>query len=52
MTEQQYEKLLKDILQKFNKKKPDIPARILDKSISNISKVYASSYKLLFRNRF
>ena len=48
MTEQQYDKLLKDILQKYNKKKPDIPARILDKSIDNISKVYADSYKKLF----
>ena len=49
MTEQDYEKLLKDILQKYNQKKPDIPARILDKSISNISKIYADSYKQLFK---
>lgn len=48
MTEQDYDKLLKDILQKYNQKKPDIPARILDKSINNISKVYADSYKQLF----
>lgn len=52
MTEQDYEKLLKDILQKYNQKKPDIPARILDKSISNISKIYADSYKQLFKELF
>ena len=49
MTEQEYDKLLKDILQKYNKKKNNIPARILDKSIANISKAYADSYKQLFR---
>lgn len=49
MTEQEYDKLLKDILQKFNKKNHDIPARILDKSIDNVLKVYASSYKQLYK---
>lgn len=48
MTESDYNKLLKDILQKYNKNKPDIPARILENSIDNIVKIYAESYKKLF----
>lgn len=48
MTEKDYTELLKDILQKYNKKKPDIPARILDSSIECITKTYAQSYKQLF----
>lgn len=48
MTQQEYDKILKDILQKYNKKKPDIPARILETSIDKILKIYADSYKTLF----
>ena len=49
MTEKEYDELLKDILQKYNRKNPNIPARILDKSIKNISSVYADSYRRLFK---
>lgn len=48
MTQQEYDKILKDILQKYNKRKPDIPARILEQSIDKILKIYADSYKKLF----
>lgn len=48
MTEKEYDELLKDILQKFNKKKPNIPARILEDSVANILKIYTNSYKQLF----
>lgn len=48
MTEKEYDDLLKDILQKFNKKKPNIPVRILESSIDKILKIYANSYKQLF----
>lgn len=48
MTEKEYDELLKDILQIYNKKKPTIPARVLEGSIDNILKIYASSYKQLF----
>lgn len=49
MTEKEYNKILKDILQKYNKKKPTIPARMIDESIEGITKIYAESYKLLFK---
>lgn len=48
MTEAQYNEILKDIIQIYNKKRPDIPARILEKSIDNIIKIYAQAYKQLF----
>lgn len=48
MTESQYNKLLKDILQKYNKKKPDIPARMVEKSVEGIIQTYAKAYKQLF----
>ena len=48
MTEQEYNDLLKDILQKYNKNKPDIPSRIVEKSIDKVLNVYADSYKKLF----
>lgn len=48
MTEKEYDELLKDILQIYNKKKPNIPARILESSTDSILKIYASSYKQLF----
>ena len=48
MTESEYNQLLKDILQKYNKKKPTIPARIIEKSINNVVETYADSYKKLF----
>lgn len=48
MTESQYNELLKDILQKYNKKKPNIPARMVETSIDAILEVYAKAYKQLF----
>lgn len=48
MTEAQYDELLKDILQKYNKKKPDIPARLVEKSVEAVTKTYAKAYKQLF----
>lgn len=48
MTEKEYDQLLKDILQKYKRKKPDIPARILEGSIDKILKIYSNSYKTLF----
>lgn len=48
MTESQYNELLKDILQKYNKKKPDIPARMVEQSVEAIVKTYAKAYKQLF----
>lgn len=48
MTKQEYENLLNELLKKFNKKRPDIPYRILDKSIDNITDKYSKFYKRLF----
>ncbi len=48
MTEQEYNQLLENLLKKYKKNRPNIPARILDKSIENILKEYKISYKLLF----
>ena len=48
MTESQYDELLKDIFQKYNRKKPEIPARITEKSVDKIIKIYSNSYKRLF----
>lgn len=48
MNKNEYDDLLKDILQKYNKNKPDIPARIVEKSIKKILKTYETSYKKLF----
>lgn len=52
MTESQYNELLKDILQKYNKKKPDIPARMVEKSVEVIIQTYAEAYKQLFRELY
>lgn len=48
MDKSEYDELLKDILQKYNKSKPDIPARIVQESIKKILKTYEGSYKKLF----
>lgn len=48
MTYKEYDELLKDILQKYNRKKPEIPSRILEKSIDEITKTYAKGYRRLF----
>lgn len=48
MNVKDYEKLLEKILKKYNRKKPDIPARMVEDSIENITSIYAESYKKLF----
>lgn len=48
MTYQEYDSILKDILQKFNKNKPDIPSRVLEGSIDEITRTYGKAYKRLF----
>lgn len=48
MTFEEYDALLKDIFQKYNRKKPDIPARILEGSIDKITRKYGQGYKRLF----
>lgn len=48
MTYQEYDEILKDILQKYNRKKPDIPSRLLEGSIDEITKTYGKAYKNLF----
>lgn len=44
----EYEELLNEILKMNNKKRPNIPERVLNKSIENISKGYAEAYKKLY----
>ena len=48
MNLQDYEKLLKELLERFSKKKPDIPARIVEESAEKLSLIYGEQYKLLF----
>ncbi len=48
MTYQEYDEILKDILQNFNKNKPDIPSRVLEGSIDEITRTYGRAYKRLF----
>ena len=48
MTYQEYDEILKDILQIYSKKKPDIPSRILESSIDEITRTYGKAYKRLF----
>lgn len=48
MTEREYNDILKDILQKYNRRKPNIPSRILESSIDEITKTYGRAYKRLY----
>lgn len=48
MTEQEYNEVLKSVMKMYNRKQPNIPARIIDNSIDSILRVYGASYKRLF----
>lgn len=48
MNEQNYNKLLEDLMKKFKRKAPNIPARIVEESATEISKIYGKAYKQLF----
>lgn len=48
MTEQEYDVILNNVMKKFNKNKPDIPARIIETNSKKILQTYESYYKRLF----
>lgn len=45
MTQQDFEKLLKDILKYYKKDVPSIPVRVLDVNTEKIAKIYYKTYK-------
>ena len=48
MKEAEYEELLQQLLKQYKRKKPDIPARVVEQSINEVAKVYSTAYKKLF----
>lgn len=50
MTVNEYEEILNDLLRVFNKKNPDIPERIINKSLDNLVRVYAKAYNNLYQD--
>lgn len=49
MNYDEYEQLLTELLDAFNKNKPDIPNRVMNKSIDDLLKAYAKAYNNLFK---
>lgn len=49
MTQKDYEELLEALLKQNNAKRPDIPKRVLDKSVDKIIKAYEREYNKLYR---
>lgn len=48
MTEKEYQDLLNDLMKSFKKNKPEIPERLLNKSVDHITKTYAKGYKEVY----
>lgn len=49
MTVNEYNELLEELMKKYNKKKPVIPARVLEESMESIVKIYGEVYARLFK---
>lgn len=49
MTKEDYEKLLKELMQVFSISKPTIPARIMNKSVTDLASSYGIAYKALYQ---
>lgn len=49
MTEKEYNELLTELLKKYDRKKPTIPARVLESNVNKVIKTYSTAYKQLFK---